>query len=348
MNYFLLWLSLALIIFLFQNNKIDDKLNFWCGIFFYMLISLPVLFRNESYGLDIVTYYRVYLDPMYYQVPEPGLSFLNGLFYNISHQFLFFKILYFGMFSLPLLLLVRLLPKKYFFHNIILLSTYYLMYQFHLNIYRQGVAVILLLLVFVIIRNSWIQALLAILIGLILHKIAFIGVVVGVVYYLPQKKNILKSLFFVQVLGLFLGFEGIVFYEVLSYIPVLKVPATEYMRVMSLGLLPSNEVDHRNVFVFIAMFIFVYSKVEYSRGLIRLLPLFLTSILLSTFFIGNVLIYDRLIVPAQIIAIFVIVEYVGSKNVGLRNIFYTSWFLIMILFTFYLWGPNNFMPDPWF
>ncbi|MPX92115.1 EpsG family protein [Salinivibrio sp. VYel1] len=332
-----------LVIIVSYNFRVNNKIL--GGLFCISWVAL-FAFRGKEYGLDIETYYNIFLDPDYYRLDEPLLVLINSLLSIASNDLFWFNLTY------ALLINVTL---YYFFYKtsenfvicFILFSTSFLFYQFNLNIFRQGLANTLSVLFMVMFYRNKIYCSLLLLLPVFLHKSSVIFFLYFILSHFRINKNLVIFILISSLTPLIAILPKLLIEIASSIFPFLSNALTEYQRVSSNGEIGASSFNHRNIPVICSIFIVYlrWDSLDTKRGERILASMLVFSFLFATVFTGNVLLYDRLIIPAQLISVIFIVDYLKQK---IRVYFPVVIMLLVIfssLFTVLFWGPRNFLPE---
>lgn len=326
-------------------------------LFFIFVIGL----RDANYGLDIVTYYGIFKDPNYYILDEKGLYVLNSVLKLVSDEYVFFSISYSVILNTLLLLLYRNISRELFLLYFAITLSSFIYFQINFNIYRQGLAVILVLLgMHSAYRSNIIFAIIYIVIAFFIHKASIIGFIfVGIILFKIKFRPIYA---FFAILSSVLTFNDSLFIYIsrvlVEIFPLYANSITEYIRLTGSDIIQPSSFNHRNLPLMISLFFYA---VYIHRGKSNYISYWgeggefsdkiatISSFILfiSSIFSSNVLLYDRIIIFAQLLSPILTVAVLGRV---LKNELRVRFFILLIcavqlIFTLIVWGPRNFIPE---
>jgi len=343
MYFLLMFLPLSLLPLAY--DRIVSKFAFLC--FSSVFVAFIFAIRGENYGLDITTYYQIFLDKNYYLLDEPGLTVINLLISFISKEYFWFSIIYSSILTFLCSHLYWKLNRKVALFSFFILISNYIFFQMQLNIYRQGLASLIVLTAFLFYQKKLFLSLFILICACLIHKAALIGGVIILVARIPLNRHVFILLFFFS----FIPFGDSLFIFIAKYIsniiPILSYSLTEYARLSQEGLMDASGFDHRNLPVLATLFLLWYWKIELPSSM-RYGNVFLWTFILSVFFASifssNVLVYDRIILFAQILQplFFCEILYIKFKQ---QKLILHLFFLLQLVFTLLIWGPRNFVPE---
>jgi hypothetical protein len=315
-------------------------------VFFLLYISfawsIAFALRAPDAGLDIITYYNIFLDPGYYQIREVGLSNVNESLKIFSSSLIWFNFSY-ATIMLVFIGIFFVLHTKHFVVAFVLFSSYYLFYQFHLNIYRQSLAVVIGLSVINLAYRSSNKFLVLMILPMSLHYASVVLLINYVVSFIKVRRWMILFFIMFSLIPISANFlrELVRFASVL--VPALGVPFEEYMRLNASGVIAAATLDHKNLPVFMATAL-IYRRFGFFTSTINLK--LLTSVTISSLFLaslvkGNVLLYDRFLIVPQLTSIVIITEYLNEFVRVNRLALILIIILSSVLFTVFIWGPRN-------
>lgn len=325
--------------------------------FFIFVIGL----RDVKYGLDIVTYYGIFKDPNYYVLDEKGLYLINSLLKVISDDYVFFAISYSVILNTLLLLLYRKISKELFLLYFALTLSSFIYFQINFNIYRQGLAVTLVLLgMHCAYRKSTFFSIMYVVLAFFIHKASIIGFMfIGIILCNIRFRSIYA---FVSIFSSVLTFNDSFFIYLsrllVDVLPLYENSVTEYVRLTGSDIIQSSSFNHRNLPLMISLLLYaIYinrrkcDDISYLEGDVAFTDKVATvssSILfISSIFSGNVLLYDRIIIFAQLLSPILIVAVLRNffKNETTFRFAMLLICVVQLIFTLFLWGPRNFIPE---
>jgi hypothetical protein len=329
---------------LIYDKKIA-KFAFLC--FSSFCIALVFALRGEAYGLDIVTYYQIFNDISHYQLDEPGLTIFNNFLSFFSTEYFWFSFSYSSLITFLCSYLYWKLNDKVALFSLFILISSFVFFQMQLNIYRQSVSVLLVLIAFLHFRKNLPLSVGLIVFACLFHKAALFGVIIIFIARFHLHKNVLIILFFLS----FVPFGDLIFISIANLlstlVPILSNSLDEYSRLSQQGLMKASGFDHRNLPVLLTLFLLWFWQIELKAtkeyGNV-FLWCYLVSIFFASIFSSNVLIYDRIIIFAQILQPLFFCEIIYQKFKQKKLILYFL-FIFQLIFTLFIWGPRNFVPE---
>lgn len=324
-------------------------------LFFLMYIIIIISIRSQDYGLDIVNYYHIFINKNHYILDEPGLYILNDFIHFFSDEYFIFSLVYAVILNITLLVLYNYISSRYCILFFLLLFTSFIFYQINYNIYRQGLAVVLMLLCLLNIHHKkYILSIILFILAASIHKASILGILFSVIILLRLQ---FKPIYGFIAVGMSLfpisDYLWFVISKLLvSLLPVFSNSLNEYMRLTGSDVIPVSSLNHRNIPIIALLFLYSAKWNSLKRRNMLVCPIeqlvlmiSLVSLFMASLFTSNVLLYDRVIIFAQILQpclfIFFISHYV--KNDFRFPVFILS--LAQMVFTLLIWGPRNFIPE---
>ena len=323
-------------------------------LFFIFVIGL----RDSNYGLDIVTYYGIFNDPSYYILDEKALYFLNYVLKIISDEYVFFAISYYVILNSLLLLLYRSISKEFFLLYFALTLSSFIFFQINFNIYRQGLAVILVLLaMYCAYKGHIFLPILIVIVAFCFHKASIIGFFLIIISFFNIKFK--PGYAYVSLFSSIVTFHDSVFIYITKVLvelfPLYANSITEYVRLTGSDIIQSSGFNHRNLPLMVSLLFYAiyYNPVILnSDGLmnrfsdkVAIVSCFI--LLISSLFTSNVLLYDRIIIFCQLLSPVLTVSVFGvflkrESKIRLAILFVC---ILQLVFTLLIWGPRNFIPE---
>ncbi|MCL1037489.1 EpsG family protein [Shewanella submarina] len=300
--------------------------------------------KSENYGVDIIYYFKIFSDPYLYQIDEPALKVLNAGISSISEQYIFFSLVYALIVNGLLGLLMYSIDKKNAALYFIFFTTTFVFYQINLNIFRQGVSVILLLLGLQVFSRNKLISLGVVLLSILFHKAAIFGLLLFSGYFL----RINKAMILVAVILMIFPVGGLVEQITNAAIGVFGIferTLSAYTDMANSGLIKESSMNHRNLPLLLSASLLLFCDKDKLEKNNVLLIAFFIPIVASSFFATNVLIYDRIIIYSQILQPFVLYLALNAKYSKVGAIVYIMIIILQLLFTVSFWGPRNDMGD---
>lgn len=326
-------------------------------LFFIFVIGL----RDADYGLDIVTYYGIFKDPSYYILDEKGLYALNYLLRVISDEYVFFAISYSFILNALLLLLYRKVSKELFLLYFAITLSSFIYFQINFNIYRQGLAVVLVLLgMHSAYRKNIFFSIIYIVLAFFIHKASIIGFIfVGIILFKIRFRPIYA---FIAILSSILTFNDNLFIYITNLLvdifPLYTNSITEYVRLTGSDIIQSSSFNHRNLPLMISLLLYaicinrgnynnISSQREGGEFTDKAATVSSVTLFISSLFSSNVLLYDRIIIFAQLLSPILTVAILRRF---LKDEFIVRLTILLIcvaqlIFTLIVWGPRNFIPE---
>lgn len=330
-----------IVIFISYKGRINSLV--FSAFFVSMWIFLFSV-RGENYGLDIKTYYKIFLDERFYDLDEVGLYFINDVLSFFSKDLIWFSLSYSLILNVLLSLYYRTIANKYWVVSFLFFTCTFVFFQINLNIYRQGLSALVALIGLTLSHKKNHLYAVLILIGIVIHKASYF---VALIYFLSFFKINRIMILFAIVVSVVPVYDLISKY-LLTYVsdivPVFSKSLGEYQRVSELDQIKSSGFDHRNLPVIITCcFFYIYRNAFDDRDNTSSWVL-VFSLFGAAIFKYNVLIYDRVILFSQLAYPYFFIKVIDYKF-G-RRIGWGLLSLIMLcvaFFTVYIWGPRNFL-----
>lgn len=306
---------------------------------FIFLFSL----RGENYGMDIKTYYNIFLDSSYYQLDEPGLTYINSLMKIISTNHVWFSFCYALILNLFILLLYRVIDDALYVYCFMLLTCTFVYFQINLNIYRQGLSAIIALLgLYMAYKSNKLYLILAI-ISVFIHKASLFLIII-----FPFVNLKINPLFILLSIALsFIPLDFVLSFPIFNtfteYVSNFTTSLDEYQRLESIDMILSSSYDHRNIPVIISLLIICYFKQFREGDKLVVSNVMLMSYLGASIFKSNVLLYDRIILFAQLLTPCIFMSFLRIYVKRSFNLIVFLMFLTVSFFTCFIWGPRNFL-----
>ncbi|STQ74768.1 EpsG family protein [Grimontia hollisae] len=321
------------------KKKINNKFFFilLCALWTY-LFSI----RGEHYGLDIKTYYKIFLDPNYYILDEPGLYFINRILSVLSMNEVWFSFSYATILLICIGSMYKLMSEKLWVISFILFSTTFIFFQAHLNIYRQALSLTIGITALLLAhrKNHWFAIIF--IISLLIHKAAIFLFPLYIIMFFEVKRVYVLSTLAIAILPFDVLISNFILDNVIGHVGFLDRSLTEYKRVSSKGLISASGFDHRNLPQILCCIVMLFDE-RYYKGTGKYIAwMIIVPLSIASFFKGNVLLYDRVILISQFAYVGFLVDYIHRR---FRNptIMIIIILFIMALFTVYIWGPRNFL-----
>ncbi|WP_172380555.1 EpsG family protein [Vibrio sp. Vb339] len=329
------------------------KRNIYYGQLFliYSFSIFIISIRSESYGLDIVTYYKIFLGhentP---SVNEPFLILINSFLSMISKEFLFFSFVYAIILNVAL---YNFYSNRSFkmdktqtvaiLSSLILISSY-TYFQVNLNIYRQALAVIILLNLLSR-TDRYISGFISVLFCAFIHKAAIIGLVYVVIRRLLSVNHLIFAVF----ISFYFVIDDTLFLFLIDLsmkvFPVLEYSLSEYKRLYLASELSASGISQRNIFIYILVLIIYIDKgflLSLSRNKLYIVKVFLVTVTMANIFYNVVLLYDRVLLAASLIFPLLLSWYTIYRK---KLVYLYLFVFIQLVFTVFIWGPRNFLVD---
>ena len=311
--------------------------------FILLVITLALFWglRDQSIGNDSVTYIKIFQNPESYPSKlEPGFLFLLEIlkFFSLSGNFLLFSLSFILLF-LQLLVYYKFNQRDFFVYFIIYSSFYYY-YQFHINIMRQGLAILMVAMSFFAYKrkNSVVYFIWGI-IGCLFHATALIFLIYPV--FLKKIENRKTQLFFVFciLLMFFTNFAS----SIINSIPAFHWSIEKIKWYFVIAEPVRIKQSHAVSLFIILLFTLKFEKMKKS-------PYFFLYTFHTVFFafLGIfhecLLVYDRFYFYLQIFEPCLLYEFrVLFKEKTIYKKICLAGSLLMSSVTVFLWGPRNFL-----
>ncbi len=332
LSFLVIWISLG--------RKVNNPL---AALLFLLLWVVIFSVRGAGYGLDIKTYYEIFIDPSYYELQEKGLTFINIAFSFFSKELIWFSFSYSFLFLSLLYALYRIATRALYVEALFLFSATFTFFQVGLNIYRQGLAVILSLIIMFACRDRRFLGCLLLIFPFMIHKAAVFSLLIFICMRWEFKRwYIIVALVFSVlpfgdlILTLVVDLASLIF-------PVLSSALGEYRRVEALGLIKASGFDHRNLPIIMSLVISWCVFKNIDRQMKAILWVVSISLIFAAFVSGNVLLYDRIILWAQLLFPLLYVYLMALSFPRWGRVFVVLTYVLLSLFTVIVWGPRNFL-----
>lgn len=306
--------------------------------------------KAQDYGVDIVYYYKIFLEPNLYEIDEPGLKYLNEIISFISKDYIFFSFCYAVLINASYGWMSYNQERSNAAIIFIFFTTTFTFYQINLNIYRQGLSIILFFLAVQLFDKNKIKSLVLFSLSLVMHKAIVLGI--GLFFISGLKiRNIvitLTALISIFPIG---GYVNFISDILIAYVPIFERTLVTYNSMAESGFIIGSSLNHRNIPMIIVLgLIFLcnkYNKINFHNNIVtlRMTNIFVFSLLAAAFFSENVLIYDRIILYTQILYPVLFFIYLRALTPKYHLLAYCSVILTQLVFTVSFWGPRNDMGD---
>lgn len=313
-------------------------------LFVLLLWSIALGLKSQNYGVDIIYYFEVFLEPYKYQMDEPGLRFLNSFISYFSKDYLFFSLFYSFLLNFSLGYLFYKIDRKNAALYFLFFTTTFVFYQVNLNIYRQGLSVIFTICSLYFYKKNNIVSLMFFLFSIFLHKAAILGAILFIGHFHQIKK---KEIMFVLAISIFPmgGFVDQIITIVTGLFSIFERTLMVYNDMANSGLIEQSSWNHRNIPLIFSMVMMLFIKNEELKENNVIFSAFIIPILVSSFFSSNVLLYDRIILFSQFLQPIVLFFVLKSNLKKYGMYLYLFIAILQLIFTVTLWGPRNDMGD---
>ncbi|WP_259365817.1 EpsG family protein [Colwellia sp. MB02u-6] len=327
----------------FSVNKYRSKVFVLFPILFFWIMIFSL--RRESYGEDIKYYYYIFLHPERYYLDEYGLYYFNIALRWVTTEYFWFSLSYSVLINSLLVILYRILDRKLSMLLFLYVCSTFIYYQINLNIFRQGVAVLLVLISIAIFHKHFFYSCMILLLAIFFHKAAIISVV-----FIFFSRFQFKKIYILPVLVLSFFPIGATFYSHIAviigkFIPIMERTLTAYVEMAQQGLISSSELNHRNLPMLITSLLFFKIDIQKNKKNNSLFWVYFLSLGISALLSNNVLLYDRVIIFSQILQpyLFLICCKAYFSHRWLLPYIMTA--VLQFIFTIYIWGPQNLLPS---
>lgn len=349
---FILFLPVVIGFCLVQvRNQYEKYFSFSCVLYVIFIVA----FRADDYGLDMVNYYHIFMDKSYYILDEPGLNFLNAIIKTFSDEYIVFSLVYAFILNVLLISLYKKIDSKFYFLAFAFLFTSFTFYQINYNIYRQGLSVILMLFSLLHFQNkSHIKFFVFFTASILIHKASILGVgfIIMLMVNLRFKPIYGYAAVIMSVIAVSDSLWFFISKNLMSILPVFSNSLTEYMRLTGTDIIPPSSLNHRNIPIILIVLIYSISwrRLKRTENEINevehlLLMISVGSLLLASIFSSNILLYDRVILFAQILMPSLFVSTVNRYIKNDIRLIVLLLSIAQLMFTLLFWGPRNFIPE---
>lgn len=331
------------LIFFFSSDEITQKKEYLlCS--FLMLLNMLSLFwglRNVEIGGDSVVYIRIFQHPETYTAKlEPAFTSLLSLLKIVSNNgnFLLFSLSFIILFF-QLIVYYKIDSKSFFIYFIIYTSFYYY-YQFHMNIMRQAIAILMVAMAFISYREKrFFYYCIWGFIGVMFHVTALIFLLYPIFYITIKDRK--KQFLIVSIIMI------LFFTKFLSTI-VSKIPDFHWAITKIKWYYEVSEPVHIKQSHLVSLFIiFVFSLNFEKMKKSTLFNLYTFHTVFFAFlgiFHECLLVYDRFYFYLQIFEPILLYEFrILFKEKSIYKYLCLIICAFLSLITVFYWGPRNFL-----
>ncbi|PAJ74133.1 hypothetical protein CJF42_12085 [Pseudoalteromonas sp. NBT06-2] len=326
----------------FSAKNYKDHIAVLIPILFFWVMLLSL--RSESYGEDIKYYFYIFIHPERYYLDEFGLYYFNALLSFFSSEYIWFSLCYSLLINSLLIFFYRYLDRNAAILMFLYFCSTFIFYQLNLNIFRQGVAVVLVLFSITLFSKHASISIMILVLAILFHKAA----IIGVVFLFFQQFDFKKALIIPTVLlsifpigpDFYAGVAGIIG----QFIPIMERALNAYVEMGQQGLIESSDLNHRNLPIIVTALLLLKAKLPENIRVNSIVWVYILSLLFSALLTNNVLLYDRVIIFSQLLQPFVFM-------LSCKAIFPNRWMVpfifvavLQFIFTVSIWGPQNLLP----
>ncbi|WP_368493253.1 EpsG family protein [Vibrio cholerae] len=332
-------------------SRLRPRLSFALCVIYTVLFCFVFIFRDPYYGaIDIITYYKYYLDRNYWNISDPFLNNVYDLLNFVSKDYLIFSFYTTLSISVPLLFILSKIDKKSSMLMLFTLSvtTFYFIIQ--INTYRYSLALIIIMSMFF--YRGYIYYIFLILISISIHKASLIYFL-AILFIKSKSSKLLDCnvsvcfslLFYIMSLTSGLDFS---FYllQLVSNIPIFTEKAQVGIGLLSDSIFSKPSIDHKSVLIPLAVVVlhlFDRGMINQNSHVLIIRRFLVLLMMLSPLFVGSALLFDRVYLLPNILSCFLI-GY-AMYNYARINIFilYLMCLFLFSLVIIFIWGPRNFI-----
>lgn len=348
-SFYFLFICLLILLYIPKNSfqfSYSKSINIVYILVFPFLVAFFLGLRNQNIGLDSINYIMIFKDPSSYPFKlESGFLLLNRIISIFSQNANFYLYIISYLICFIQVLSYYKLCREDCFFCLLLFCCFYYFYQFHLNIMRQGLAIVIVTFAYSFyIKKQKFLFFIVSLLAISFHTTAIIFLMYPLFSIKYTKK---KMQFFLLVLLFFLMFTNITSI-VIANIPNFHWSIDKLKTYYYLSFAPVKiKQTHLISFAIIIFFTINFDKIKDTK-FYYLYTFHTVFFVFLAFFHECYLVYDRFYFYLQIFEPILIYEFRNIfKEKRIYNIFIVIFVLLMSVFTIYIWGPRNFL-SPYF